>query len=46
MLCFARSRQVIAADVPHRKFLATKAKRLLGWEARHRFEHLWTREES
>jgi nucleoside-diphosphate-sugar epimerase len=34
----------IVANTPHSKFLATKAKRLLGWEARHRFEHLWQRD--
>jgi nucleoside-diphosphate-sugar epimerase len=31
----------LCADLPHGKFLAEKAKRLLGWEARHRFERLW-----
>jgi nucleoside-diphosphate-sugar epimerase len=31
----------ICADLPHGKFSPTKAKRLLGWEARHRFEQLW-----
>jgi nucleoside-diphosphate-sugar epimerase len=33
----------ICADLPHGKFPPTKAKRLLGWEPRHRFERLWTR---
>lgn len=33
----------ICADTPHGKFPPRKAKRLLGWEARHNFERLWTR---
>jgi nucleoside-diphosphate-sugar epimerase len=33
----------ICADVPHGKYPPRKAKQLLGWEARHRFEHLWSR---
>ncbi len=33
----------ICADLPHHKFPPHKAKRLLGWEARHRFERLWQR---
>lgn len=33
----------ICADVPHGKFPPHKAKRLLNWEARHRFERLWQR---
>lgn len=33
----------ICADTPHAKFPPTKAKQLLGWEAKHRFERLWTR---
>src|SRR5438105_1901928 len=33
----------IAADAPHGKYRTDKAKRLLGWEARHRFERLWSR---
>ena len=33
----------ICADVPHGKFPPHKAKRLLGWEARHRFDRLWQR---
>jgi nucleoside-diphosphate-sugar epimerase len=33
----------ICADVPHGKFPPHKAKRLLGWEARDRFERLWSR---
>jgi len=33
----------IGADLPHGKFPPHKAKRLLGWEARHRFERLWQR---
>jgi hypothetical protein len=34
----------ICAPLPHRKFPPLKARRLLGWEARHRFERLWSRE--
>jgi hypothetical protein len=33
----------INAAVPHGKFPPDKARRLLGWEARHRFERLWRR---
>ena len=33
----------ILADVSHGKFSAEKAKRLLGFEAKHKFERLWTR---
>jgi nucleoside-diphosphate-sugar epimerase len=33
----------ICANVPHAKFPPDKAKRLLDWEPRHRFERLWTR---
>jgi len=33
----------ICADLPHGKFSPAKAKQLLGWEARHRFERLWRR---
>jgi nucleoside-diphosphate-sugar epimerase len=33
----------ICADVPHGKYPPRKAKQLLGWEAQHRFEHLWSR---
>ncbi len=31
----------IAADLPHGKFPPRKASRLLGWQAKHRFERLW-----
>jgi hypothetical protein len=31
----------ICAPTPHGKFPPTKAKQILGWEARHRFERLW-----
>jgi nucleoside-diphosphate-sugar epimerase len=34
----------ICSDVPHRKFLPDKARQLLGFEAKHRFERLWTRQ--
>jgi nucleoside-diphosphate-sugar epimerase len=33
----------ICADTPHAKYPPHKAKRLLGWEAKDRFERLWTR---
>ena len=33
----------ICAPAPHGKYPPDKAKRLLGWEARHRFERLWQR---
>lgn len=33
----------IAADLPQRKWLVDKTQRLLGWEAKHRFERLWQR---
>jgi len=33
----------ICADAPHGKFTPLKARQLLGWEAKHRFERLWTR---
>jgi nucleoside-diphosphate-sugar epimerase len=33
----------ICADAPHGKYDTGKAKRLLGWKARHRFERLWQR---
>lgn len=36
----------ICAPLPHQKFPPLKARRLLGWEARHRFERLWRREVS
>ncbi len=35
----------ICAPTPHRKYPPLKAQRLLGWEARHRFERLWSRED-
>jgi len=35
----------ICADLPHGQYPPTKAERLLGWKARHRFERLWTRAE-
>jgi nucleoside-diphosphate-sugar epimerase len=34
----------ICAPLPHHKFPPLKARRLLGWEAKHRFERLWNRE--
>ncbi|MFN3651741.1 MAG: NAD-dependent epimerase/dehydratase family protein [Armatimonadota bacterium] len=36
----------ICSDLPHGKYRTDKAKQLLGFEARHRFERLWTRAES
>ncbi len=33
----------ICADLPHAKYRAEKAKRLLGWRARHNFGRLWKR---
>lgn len=33
----------ICAELPHGRFSPEKARRLLGWEARHRFERLWSR---
>lgn len=33
----------ICADLPHGKFSPRKARQLLDWEPRHRFERLWTR---
>lgn len=33
----------ITASMPHGKFPPRKAKRLLGWDARDRFKHSWTR---
>ena len=33
----------ICADLPAGKYRPTKAKQLLGWEPKHRFERLWTR---
>jgi nucleoside-diphosphate-sugar epimerase len=35
----------ITAPAPHRKFPPLKGRRLLDWEARHRFERLWSRNE-
>lgn len=34
---------LICADLPHGKYRPVKAKQLLGWEPKHRFERLWTR---
>jgi hypothetical protein len=34
----------ICADLPRSRFSPAKAKRLLGWEAQQRFEHLWSRQ--
>lgn len=36
----------IAADLPHGKYRTDKAKRLLGFEAKHRFQRLWDRAHS
>ena len=33
----------ICADLPHGKYPPSKAERLLGWKAQHRFERLWRR---
>ena len=33
----------ICADLPHNQYPPTKAERLLGWKAKHRFERLWQR---
>jgi nucleoside-diphosphate-sugar epimerase len=33
----------ICADTPYGKYPPRKARRLLGWEPKHRFERLWTR---
>lgn len=33
----------ITADLPHSKWSAEKAKRLLGWRAKHHFEQIYTR---
>jgi nucleoside-diphosphate-sugar epimerase len=35
----------ICADVPNAKYSTVKTKRLLGFEARHRFQRLWSRPE-